>query len=278
MKQADARALFEFLVNRPEGEIDVVRAALAIAAEEDNSLDVESWAHRIDGLALRGLADLPSTAAESDRLSRLYDLFFEELGFSGRNTNFEDPDSSFLHRVVDKRSGLPIALSVLFVRFGRRLGLSCAGVGFPGHFLAKVVTNDGEVFVDPFGQVRALTMADLARRAMKASGGKQRLDRWMLAAATPRETLARMLRNLKNVYARSGDHARAFSAVDRALVLQPDSIEDVRDRGLLCAQLGGADAARRDLSRYLLLSPGATDAKAVREIVQKVGASRTLLN
>jgi regulator of sirC expression with transglutaminase-like and TPR domain len=278
MNQAESRALFETLVSGPEDGIDVVRAALAIAAEEDPELDVEAWAHRIDGLAFRGLSDLPSTADEADRLDRLFGLFFDELGFSGKNTNFDDPASSFLNAVVDRRSGLPIALSVLFVRLGRRLGLSCAGVSFPGHFLAKVVTSEKEIFVDPFGQVRALTVADLARRLGAASGGRQKLDRWMLAAATPRETLARMLRNLKNLYTRTGDLPRAFSAVDRVLVLQPNALDDLRDRGLLCAKLGGVDAARRDLTKYLSLSRNADDASTIRATLASLEARPKLLN
>jgi len=278
VNQPAARALFERLIAVPDDEIDVVRAALAIAAEEDAALDVEAWAHRIDGLAFRGLATVATTASETERLARLYELFFDELGFSGRGADLGDADSSFLHKVVDRRTGLPIALAVLFVRIGRRMGLSCAGVGFPGHFLAKVVTSEGEIFVDPFGAVRSLSLDELSQRLAKASHGRQKLDRWMLAAATPREILARMLRNLKNLYSRQRDFARAFSAVDRVLLLQPDAPEDLRDRGLLCGSLGGTEAAQRDLALYLERAPQAPDAAHIRDRLQALGSARVLLN
>ena len=278
MKQPEARALFERLVAVPDDELDLVRAALAIAAEEDAGLDVDAWTHRIDGLAFRGLAMVSETADEAERLARLYELFFDELGFSGRGADFGDPACSFLHQVVDRRVGLPITLSLLFVRIGRRMGLSCAGVGFPGHFLAKVTTSDGEIFVDPFGQLRSLTVDDLAQRLAKASNGRQKLDRWMLASATSKQILARLLRNLKNLYTQQRDYARAFSAVDRVLLVQPEATDDLRDRGLLCSRLGGTEAARRDLALYLARVPDAPDADHVRSKLETLGASRVLLN
>jgi regulator of sirC expression with transglutaminase-like and TPR domain len=277
MRQHEARSLFERLVSVPEDEIDVVHAALAIAAEEDSTLDVDGWLHRIDGLVFRVLADLPDTATEAERLASLHALFFDELGFAGVGTDFDDPGSSFLNLVVERRKGLPIALAVLFVRLGRKLGLSCAGVGFPGHFLAKVMTSAGEVFVDPFNRQRSLTAKDLSSRLAKGSHG-QKLERWMLAAATPNQTLARMLRNLKHLYSKKRDHARAFSAVDRALLVQPQSAEDIRDRGLYCLELGGSDAARRDLERYLSLAPGAPDVGMIKSRLRTVKERRVFLN
>lgn len=278
MRQVEARTLFEQLISRPEDELDVVHAALAFAAEEDPGLDVDAWLHRIDGLAFQALAGLPDTASEQERLERLYTLFFDELGFSGTGTDFDDPGSSFLHLVVERRRGLPIALAVLFVRLGRRLGLSCAGVGFPGHFIAKVTTSEGEIFVDPFNRIRDLKSRELASRLSKGSAGGQKLERWMLAAATPKQTLARMLRNLKHLYSKKKDYARAFSAVDRVLLLQPDSAEDIRDRGLLCLELGGRDAARRDLEKYLSVAPQAADLPMVRSRLRTLADKRVLLN
>lgn len=278
MKQPAARDLFEQLVAVPEDELDLIRAALAIAAEEDEALDPEPWAHRIDGFAWRGLELLGDTASEDERLERLYGLFFDELGFSGEGVDFDDPASSFLHSVVERRHGLPIALSVLFVRIGRLMGLSCAGVGFPGLFLAKVTTSAGEIFVDPFHQERALTSGDLERRLAQVNSGRHQMERWMLAAAPSRQILARMLRNLKHLYLRRKDSARAFSAADRILLVEPEAWEDLRDRGLLCAALGGTEAARRDLTRYLENAPQASDTRAIRARLESLGGGATLLN
>jgi regulator of sirC expression with transglutaminase-like and TPR domain len=278
MRQPAARALFERLVSVPDGDIDLVRASLAIAAEEDEGLDPEPWAHRIDGLAWRGLEPLGAAATEDERLQRLYALFFDELGFSGEGVDYDDPASSFLHAVVERRRGLPIALAVLFVRIGRLMGLSCAGVSFPGVFLAKITTSEGEIFVDPFHRHRRLTPQSLEGRLAQLNKGQRQLERWMLAAAPPRQILARMLRNLKNLYLRRKDSARAFSAADRILLVDPEAWDDLRDRGLLCAALGGTEAARRDLSRYLEKAPQGADAAAIRARLGSLGSTRTILN
>ena len=171
MNQLDARALFERLVAVPDAEVDLVQAALALAAEDDDPFDLAAARHRIDGLARQGLALLPPTADEVERLDRLNELLFDELAFSGDDCDFDDPASSFLNRVVERRTGLPIALSVLYVHVGRQMGLACFGVGFPGHFLAKVQLSDGEVFVDPFRRIRSLDTTELERRASAAGGG-----------------------------------------------------------------------------------------------------------
>jgi len=275
MTPTEARTELERLVAVPDDEIDLVRAALTIAAEEDAALDVDAWTHRIDGLASR--AELPSTASEIERLETLQVLFFDELGFTGEGTDFDDPASSFLNMVVDRRRGLPIALSVLYVRLGRKLGLSCAGVGFPGHFLAKVTTANGEIFVDPFQRQRSVTEQELAARVARMRGHPP-LERWMLAASPTRQILARMLRNLKNLYLRRKDPARAFAAADRILLLEPKAWEDLRDRGLLCETLGGVAAARRDLARYLEEVPHAPDANSIRSRLKLLENKPTLLN
>ena len=278
MNQLDARALFERLVSVPDDEVDLIQAALALAAEEDPELDLLAVRRQIDGLALQGLAAISPVADELERLERLNVLFFEELGFSGEGCDFDDPASSFLHRVMERRTGLPIALSTLYVHVGRKMGLACFGVGFPGHFLAKVQFSSSEIFVDPFRQMRSLTEEELARRLAIASGGRAKLDRSMLAAATPKQVLARMLRNLKNLYATQRDFARAFSAVDRVLLCQPDAWEELRDRGLLCSALGGAEAARQDLRRYLEAVPDAPDAREMQAKLDELSTVRTILN
>lgn len=278
MNQLEARSLFERLVAVPDDEVDLVQAALALAAEDDEPFDLALARQRLDGLARQGLALLPPTADEVERLDRLNELLFDELAFSGDACDFDDPASSFLNRVMERRTGLPIALSVLYVHVGRRMGLACFGVSFPGHFLAKVQLSGGEVFVDPFRRLRSLEQGELERRVAAAGGGKGKLERAHLAAATPKQILARMLRNLKNLYAKQRDFARAFGAVDRILLCQPDAWEDLRDRGLLCSALGGADAARKDLRRYLQAVPQAADAKEIEAKIAELGRTKVVLN
>jgi regulator of sirC expression with transglutaminase-like and TPR domain len=273
MQPWQARARFEALI--AEQEIDLLRAAICIAAEDDAACDVESCVAEIDALARRAL--LPPLATDTARLVRLNELLFHELDFDGARCDFRDPASSFLPAVLERRTGLPIALSVLWMSVGQRLGLVCSGLNFPGHFLAKATIAGRDVFVDPFARGALLTETDLHERLLR-NGGSGRLDARLLEAAPARQILARMLRNLKNLHVRSGVALQAYSAVDRLLLLTPDALDEVRDRGLLALQLSGHDAARQDLMRYLTLRPNAPDAPFVREQLAKMRTKPPLMN
>ena len=278
MNPLEARALFERLLSAPDDQLDPVQVGFAIAAEEYPALDPARPLAALERLARRVGRTLGPGATASERLVRLDTLFFRELGFDGAGCDFNDPESSFLHSVLERRRGLPIALSVLYVHLGRRLGLSCHGVAFPGHFLARVENEEGVLLVDPFHRGRLLEEAELDRRLREATAGRQRLEPWMVRAASPRAVVARMLRNLKGVYLRRRDLPRALAAVDRLLVATPDSADDVRDRAILCDKLGGHAAARRDFERYLALAPDAADAPDVRARLRALPSAPPLLN
>jgi regulator of sirC expression with transglutaminase-like and TPR domain len=258
-----------------ESEIDLVRAAGWLAAEDDPACDVDAFVAEIDALGRR--ATLPPLATGSARLMRLNELMFRELGFDGTRCDFGDPASSHLPAVLTRRTGLPIALAVLWVTIGRRAGLDCAGVGFPGHFLAKATLGGHDVFVDPFHGGALLTESDLRDRFARSSRGAP-FETSLLEPAPTRAILARMLRNLKNLHVRRGDLPRAFAAVDRLLLATPDAWDDLRDRGLLALQLGGKDVARRDLERYLATRGHAPDAPFIRQQLDKLAARPPLLN
>lgn len=165
-------------------------------------------------------------------------MFCAELGPDGAGGgDFDDPARSLLHDVPARRTGLPIALSTLWGSVGRRVGLACDGVGFPGHFLARATVDGREVFVDPFGRGQLLGVEELRARLVRAARGGPVAPSF-LAPAPARQVLARMLRNLKNLYVRRRDLPRAFAAVDRLLLATPDALEERRDRGR-AMQLGG---------------------------------------
>jgi len=276
MTAVQARLLFESLLRAPDARIDLLRVAYAIAAEEDASLDVEREAVTLETRIAAVSAKLPPLAPETRRLVALNEFCFRELALDGAGCDFTSPESSFLPKVLDRRTGLPILLALVWVEAGRRLGLATAGVSFPGHFLAKVRLAEGDLFVDPHHQGRAITEAELRERARKA--GVPQFDERLLEPASSRQVVARVLRNLKNLYAKHRDFARAFSAVDRLLVAVPDSWEDVRDRGLYCQSLGGLPAARKDLQRYLDARPQAHDAADIRERLGSLDQGRVFLN
>jgi regulator of sirC expression with transglutaminase-like and TPR domain len=246
----NAREHFASVVGTSVARIPLAEAALWIAAEEYPALDVELYLDRLDEIAEAARSRI---AAAVDPIRAFNDYLFGELGFSGNSESYDDPRNSFLNEVLDRRRGIPITLSLIYTEVAGRLGLPVVGVGFPGHFLVKW-TVDPEVIVDPFfGKI--VSLPDCEERLRSSFGPEARLSPEMLAPATPREILVRMLRNLKHNYLGRGDLERALGAVDRILAVAPDEPDDLRDRGILYFRQECFAAALRDFERYLALAP-----------------------
>jgi regulator of sirC expression with transglutaminase-like and TPR domain len=275
-RTADARIALQRLVAREP--IDLARAALAIAREEYADLDEAKYLRALDGFAAQVMRGLPAGALAERRVGRLNTVLFHELGFSGNQADYYDPRNSFLNEVIDRRTGIPITLSLVYLEVGRRCGLRVDGVSFPGHFLCKVTFDDGELIVDAFNRGQLLGLAEIKRRLASAVGEAARFDERLLRAARPREILARMLQNLRSIYLEVNDLPRALSAVDRQLVLQPEDARLLREHARLCEQLGGRDAAAADLEKVLRLEPAASDAAALRARVDRLRGAGKLMN
>ncbi len=277
MTSAEARRLFIQDVAHPDEEIDLARAALHIAMEERTDLDVEAYVRRLDAMAATVAPDLAAFRSPIDALARLRELFAEE-GFRGNTDDYFDPRNSFLDQVLDRRTGIPITLSIVYLEVGWRCGLPLVGVGFPGHFLVKYVEPSGEHYVDPFEAARTIGVAELRTRMVSLHGAGAVLRPEHLAAVARRQILARLNANLKSVYTDRGDLARALAAVERILLLSPDAPDEVRDRGLLYLGLHAYQQAVRDLERYLALAPTAEDTEQVRQQLQVAARERVRLN
>lgn len=263
--ESSARARFAALLERDPVPLD--EAALAIAEEEYPRLDVEEVLVRLDRLGARVLARAPASARAATRLEALRRVIFEEEGLRGDDRDWSDPRNSFLNEVLDRRLGIPISLSAVWMEVARRAGLKLEGVGFPGHFLTKFVSPGGiEVFVDAYNGGEMLSADECVARYRARTGGRE-LDRRYLAAVAPRQILARMLHNLKRSYAERRDDVRSYWVIDRILLLTPGQHEALRDRGLVEARLGGVAAAVRDLEAYLARAASAPDADEVRRVL-----------
>ena len=258
--------------------VDLARAALAVAREEYPDLDETRYLRLLDTLAEGVQAGLPAGATVERRVGRLNAYLFHELGFSGNQSDYYDPRNSFLNEVLDRRIGIPLTLSIVYMEVGRRCGLRVDGVGFPGHFLCKVHLEGGELVVDPFHRGQLLGVDDLKRRLASAVGEQVKFDLRVLRAARPREILVRMLQNLRSVYQERNDMPRALSAVDRLLLLAPDNVRGLRERAELYEQLGGAAAAAADLEKVLQIEPRAPDAPALRARVRRLREAGQYLN
>ena len=267
-----ARERFTALVSGPEAELDLAEAALLIAQEEQPDLDVAHYLKRLDQLAEAVRAKLPEAPTPQDRIQALNTQLFFEEGLRGNAGEYYDPRNSFLNEVLERKTGIPITLSVLYMEVGRRLGLSLAGVGFPGHFLVKYVGPDEERVLDPFAGGAAVSEEQLAAKLKSMYGDNNPFMAQipqLLSPATKKEILIRMLRNLKGVYLQKGDFERALSIIDRILLLAPDFAMEVRDRGAVQQRLGRMQGAVRDFKRYLQLAPKAEDAANIRALIQR---------
>jgi regulator of sirC expression with transglutaminase-like and TPR domain len=282
---AEARRRFAGEVLRPDAEVSLARAALLVAAEEEpRRCDVEGCLRLLGELGEGARARIERAAADPveagarGAVEALNQYLFGELGFRGNEADYYDPRNSLLHHVLERRTGIPITLSIVYMEVGRRAGLSVEGVGLPGHFVVRAFEPGGApVLVDPFN-AKATDEEECQQRLDLIYGGRVTLGAEHLRAAGVREILARVLGNLKGVYAQAQMSGRALAAVERILLLSPHDLEERRDRGMLLAQLGRLPEAVADTQSYLNLRPDAPDAEAVREQLKKMRARLSMLN
>lgn len=274
--ESPARARFEALLAEPVIRLD--EAALALAAEEYAGLDVQACLAQLDALAERVKRRVAGEPRAAPLISAVREVLFQEEGFRGNEKDYYDARNSYLNQVLERRLGIPITLSLLFMEVGRRAGLPLAGVGFPGHFLVKLELGHGpELFVDAYNGGELLSADECVARFKHLVHGRE-FDPRYLQAVPPRQILSRMLHNLKRIYVEQGDDVRAYWVIDRLLLLNPDAMDEVRDRGLVEARLGLKPAAARDLEAYLAFSPGAADAGDVRSLLDSLRAHPAMLN
>lgn len=253
-----------------DASLPLVEAALALAQDEHPELDTQDVLARIDTLAQRLRRRIPADAVPLQRLRWLNRFFFQELGFAGNVNHYHDPANSYLHRVLETRRGIPISLAVLYVELATQIGLTASGVSFPGHFLVKMRMARGEVVIDPFSG-QSLSREELDERLApykRLRGLPADFETPLglfLQAASARDVLVRMLRNLKQIHRGKGDAARLLAVQQRLVILLPHVWEEHRDRGFAHADLGHDEAAALDLSAYLENSPAASDRGVIEQ-------------
>src|SRR5664279_525606 len=259
-----------------DASLPVVEAALSIAQDDYPALDCQSVRAEIDGLAARLKSRIAGDAAPMQRLRLLNRFFFQELGFAGNVNDYYDPRNSYVHTVLETRRGIPITLALIYIELATQSGLDAHGVSFPGHFLARLRMPQGDIVIDPFtGQSMSRDALDALlvpyrRRHALADGHEPPLGAF-LQAAKPREVIARMLRNLKEIFRSGQDSARLLGVAERLVILLPDAWEERRDRGLVHAALGARFPAMVDLAGYLEHAPNAPDGPAIKQRLAELG-------
>ena len=269
-----ALAYFASLV-QDDANFPLLEATAAVAMDEFPDLDVQQVLGDVDQLLARLKRRLPADAAPLQRLRLLNQFFFQDMGFGGNVNHYHDPDNSHLNVVMRTRRGIPITLAVLWLELAQGMGLKAMGINFPGHFMVKVNLPNGQVVIDPFtGQ--SLSREDLAERLEPYKRRNGLVDDFdvpvglYLQAATPRDILARLLRNLKEIHRTQEDWLRLIAVQDRLLVLLPDAWVEYRDRGLAWAEMGDARLAVDDLTIYIEHTDDALDREAMTQRVQEL--------
>ncbi len=253
--------------------LGLAESALLIAQEEYPTLDVAAYVQRLTELADRVGNVLEAGSDTFAAITALNRCLFEEEGFGGNAGDYYDPRNSYLNEVMDRRLGIPITLSVIYLDVAERLDLPVVGVGFPGHFLVKWRVGDGNVVVDPFARGDSLG-ADQLNRLLRRVYGDDAPSIGdcpaLLAAVGKKDILARILRNLKRIYLDRGDRARALSAIERILALDPDSLVDLRDRARVYESSECYRGAITDLERMRAALDARTDRKLTDEIEESL--------
>jgi regulator of sirC expression with transglutaminase-like and TPR domain len=241
----------------------LAEAALLIAAEEYPDLVVPDWQERLADLGHRAAERITPELGLAAATAALRRLLADEEGFRGNAADYYDPRNSFLNDVLERRLGIPITLSLVYMDTGARAGLTVRGIGLPGHFVVQAERGGEQSLLDPFHGGRFLDQEGCAALLARVHGPGARLRPEHLRPVSGRQILVRMLANLKGVYTTLGDARRALAAVDRLLLLAPEARGELRDRGRLHARLGHRRAAIDDLEAYLSVEPRPPDAAEV---------------
>ena len=258
-----ARRRLAELLGSP-GPLSLLEAILQIAAEEHEAMDVLAQIARVETIGAEAKERVAGLENPFARLDALRVLLFDELGFKGNVDHYDDPRNSYLDDVLERKLGIPLTLSMLFIEIARRAGLPAEGVGLPGHFVVRVEDLERRLLIDPFHGGHIITVEDCKDLVVRTTGRASLFRKDSLDAATPRAMLTRFLLNLKRIHLAQGDYIRALAVVERLLVIAPGDAKEIRDRGLLLAHLGQSGAAVTDLECYLALAPGAPDVESVR--------------
>ncbi len=248
--------------------VGLSEAALIIARVEYPRLDPTLTLAALDRFGVEARDRMAGAMRPGDEIGALAAVtalnryLFDELRFVGNREQYEDPRNSCLNQVVERRTGIPITLSLIYIEVARRAGLAIDGINFPGHFLVRCPDDQrpGDGFiVDPFHGGALLSEGDCRALLQKHVGPEAAFDRSLLAPATKAQIVTRMLLNLKRLYVHMRSFPQARLATDMLLAVDPSSLSELRDRGLLAYHVNHFSAALADLERYLTLQRLAGD-------------------
>ena len=273
---AGFRSLFTELMLKPQEDIQLDRAALYLAGEEYPEIDVPSHLAELDAFASQISLRVSYETAPADLARAIASYLFNEVGFHGNTGDYYGPDNSFLNRVLETRTGIPITLSLVFLEVARRLGLRCAGVGLPGHFIVGL--DDSGEYLDPFNAGAFLSAGDCRNLVQRLSGGRLDWTDEFLAPCSKHDILFRMLNNLKSVYIQNKGYAKAVGVIQRMAIISPGLPSLYQEQAWCHAQQQEYRLAIETLETYLQKVDSPEDIKRVKNQINGLWASLSRLN
>jgi regulator of sirC expression with transglutaminase-like and TPR domain len=256
----DCNSVFARIISTCEEQLDVAHAALLFACEAYPNLDIASYLGALDDMA----ETLRPRLAHEHPVMALRSFLSGELGFQGNADDYFDPRNSYLNQVMDRRTGIPISLSAIYLEVARRLNLPIVGIALPGHFIIRYDGDEEPLYLDPFNGGEKMSIQDCHQRVADISNGRLPFRQSFLCPVGPRQILTRMLRNLKHIYVARTDFESVIPVVEKLILLDPLAAEELRDLGMLYYYTGQKLKAVGCLERYLSLAPAAADREAVK--------------
>ena len=268
-----ARQKFWQIAHTPDQDLSIdhlLEGALAIAWEEYPRMDLGHYREIFDGM----VADLQPRIAKMHYplkvVQEINQYLFAEQGFRGNDSDYYDPRNSFITDVLERRLGIPLSLSLVYMVICDRLGFPMDGISFPAHFIIRPRHPDLEIFIDPYNKGEILFPEDCAAKLTQLYGYEIPLQPEYLEPVSIRRILDRLLTNLKLIYLRRREPDKALAAIERSLMLNPDVPTQWRDRGLICYQLDRYTEARIDLENYLQSVPYAEDGRVILQLIEEI--------
>ena len=249
-----------------------------MACEEYPQLEVRPFIDQLDAMAKTVRASMRPDDSPRETIDRINNVLFDVLGFRGNTENYYDPRNSFFNDVLERRVGIPITLSAVYLEVARRVQFPIVGVGMPGRFLVKYRTPGEELILDPFNRGEILGREDCRSLLAELFGEEFEFSDRMLERVTHRQILARMLNNLKVIYLKAQTYDKGLAMVDMMLMVQPEDLDQYRDRGLLHLQLRQFEAATKDLNHYLKVVPDSEDKEEIEEHLKELKRIRAMMN
>ncbi|SPF33597.1 conserved hypothetical protein [Syntrophobacter sp. SbD1] len=261
---------FDKTISGPEDRIDLARVWLIISRLAYPDLDESLYLAQLDRLAGRLEQTITSGADVRLIAQTMARVLCEEEGFRGNSKEYYDPDNSYLNCVLDRRTGIPITLSLVYMEVGRRAGLDVRGIGMPGHFIIGVYGAGNRCLMDPFHRGVVLDEEECRRRVAVHHGGSRVFGPRFLEPVGPKAILVRLLRNLKGIYIHAEDDIKYFQSLEWIIALDPNAAAEFKERGLIYETLGAYDRATRDMEKYLFLAPDSPDARVIQSKIEQL--------